>query len=64
MNEDTKNKLKLYHKRKCNVCDSQISYRNPLTKCSSCNDWFCYDHITGVLEKKGIEDYCDKCLKK
>lgn len=47
-------------KRSCYLCGDK---HRPLSKCGICHNYTCYDHLNGIIGKKGIEDYCDKCIK-
>jgi|TARA_Y100000310_G_C20689413_1_gene821221 hypothetical protein len=64
MSDKAKARLKKNGLRKCSVCNTRIRYVNPMAKCLKCKKDFCYDHITGVVGKRGIENYCDKHLNK
>jgi hypothetical protein len=46
--------------RRCKVCNTIKSYTNPMAKCSVCKEYFCYDHIIGIIETKGVIDYCQE----
>lgn len=63
MNQETKDKLKLIPKSKCTICGTSKSYTNPMAKCKRCGKKFCFDHINSKIEKDGVNDYCDNCLK-
>jgi len=63
MTEEAKARLKNRPRRRCSTCNTARAYTNPLARCLGCKKEYCYDHITAVNGKKGIEDYCDGCLK-
>lgn len=61
MSAETKLKLKALPKTRCVVCKKPRNYFNPMEKCDTCRKFACYDCLTGVLGKHGVENYCDKC---
>lgn len=62
MTEEAKARLKNRPKVRCTACNTPRSYTNPIEKCIKCKQWFCFDHIYGVIERDGVNNYCDGCV--
>lgn len=63
LTEEAKAKLRAIPRTRCEVCNTPISYTNPMERCLVCKKKYCYDHINTKLGKDGIDNYCDMCLK-
>lgn len=64
MSQQVKEQLWSIPKSICTICKSIRIYQNPMAKCSKCGEKHCFDHIHGVIEEKGVINYCTNCLKK
>lgn len=61
MTDIDKERLRSIPTKICSVCHTKRRYTNPVSRCSKCKELFCYDHIMGNIEKKGVKNYCQRC---
>ncbi len=70
LSKEAKERLRKIPKTKCSVCDSKISYLNPVGRCFECGLRFCFDHLLAGLFKDGmsqnesLRDVCGECKLK
>jgi len=70
LSTEAKERLRKIPKTKCDLCNSKISYLNPMGRCFECKNRFCFDHLNclqfkeGMSQNESLRDICDECKAK